>query len=68
MHRQLELLIERQMGISARGVGSQRIYVADGWDSNERGEGGSCRYGIARPGRPGEIVVPGAPSDNVTWM
>ena len=69
MHRHL-LGLCRLMGTSGnsfRAGGYRRICVADGWDCNEWCEAGSCS-GIARPGRPGEIVVAGGLSDNVICM
>jgi hypothetical protein len=68
MHRRLKLLIERQMGVSVTNEGSRRICGADGQNCKDSGEVGSCRYDIARPGRPGEIVVLGALIDNVIRM
>src|SRR5690242_3357303 len=49
MHRRLELLIERQMGVPASSRGSRRICVADGWDCTERSGWGPADMPLPGP-------------------
>jgi hypothetical protein len=69
MHRRLKLLIERQIGIPVKNEGSRRICGADGRTATSGARGVlQISKNIARPGRPGEIVVLGALINNVIWM